>query len=63
MRLGRDLSGTISLQEARAAFDIETRGPFTAQIALALADNAQQKTVVLGAPVKLPDHLGSIVRR
>jgi 2-keto-4-pentenoate hydratase len=68
MRLGRDLSGTISVQEARAAVDvvypslemIETRGPFTAQIALALADNAQQKTVVLGAPVKLPDILGSI---
>jgi 2-keto-4-pentenoate hydratase len=68
MRLGRDLSGTISMQEARAAVDavypslevIETRGPFTAQIALALADNAQQKTVVLGAPVKLPDILESI---
>jgi 2-keto-4-pentenoate hydratase len=33
---------------------IETRGPFTAQIALALADNAQQKTCVLGPPVPLP---------
>ena len=68
MRLGRDLSGRISVQEARAAVEavypsleiIETRGPFTAQIALALADNAQQKTVVLGAPVKLPDILESI---
>ena len=68
MRLGRDLSGTIGVQEARAAVDavypsleiIETRGPFTAQIALALADNAQQKTVVLGRPVKLPDILESI---
>ncbi len=32
---------------------IETRGDFTAQIALAMADNAQQKTVVLGNPVPL----------
>ena len=32
---------------------IETRGDFTAQIALAMADNAQQKTVVLGEPVAL----------
>ena len=55
MRLGADLSGTVSLDEARAAIDavypsleiIETRGPFTEQIALALADNAQQKTVIL----------------
>jgi 2-keto-4-pentenoate hydratase len=68
MRLGRDLSGAISVEQARAAVDvaypsleiIETRGPFTAQIALALADNAQQKTVVLGAPVKLPEFLESI---
>jgi 2-keto-4-pentenoate hydratase len=68
MRLGRDLSGAISVEQARAAVDvvypsleiIETRGPFTAQIALALADNAQQKTVVLGAPVKLPDILETI---
>ena len=62
MRLGRDLSGPVTLEEARATIDavypsleiIETRGPFTEQIALALADNAQQKTVVLGAPVDLP---------
>ncbi len=33
---------------------IETRGPFTQQLALALADNAQQKTVILGAPAALP---------
>jgi 2-keto-4-pentenoate hydratase len=71
MRLGRDLSGTITLDEARAAVDvvypsleiIETRGPFTAQIALALADNAQQKTVVLGAPVALPQDLTGIEAR
>lgn len=58
MRLGRDLAGDVTLDQARAAVDvvypsleiIETRGPFTAQIALALADNAQQKTCVLGVP-------------
>src|SRR5262249_17400296 len=32
---------------------IETRGDFTAQIALAMADNAQQKTVILGTAVPL----------
>lgn len=68
MRLGRDLSGQISMEEARAAVDvvypsleiIETRGPFTEQIALAMADNAQQKTVVLGTPVSLPRTLETI---
>ena len=71
MRLGRDLTGTVSLDEVRAAIDvvhpaleiIETRGPFTDQIALALADNAQQKTVILGAPVKLPADLETIEAR
>ena len=42
---------------------IETRGPFTEQIALALADNAQQKTVILGAPVALPTDLAAIEAR
>ena len=68
MRIGRDLPASITLDEARAAVDavypsleiIETRGPFTAQIALALADNAQQKTVVRGAPVALPADLERI---
>jgi 2-keto-4-pentenoate hydratase len=68
MRIGRDLPTTISLDEARAAVAsvhpsleiIETRGPFTAQLALALADNAQQKTCVLGAPVPLPADLETI---
>ena len=68
MRLGRDLSGPISLEDARAAIDvvypsleiIETRGPFTEQIALALADNAQQKTVILGTPTQLPTVLETI---
>ena len=71
MRLRVDLSGTVSLEEARAAIDvvypsleiIETRGPFTEQIALALADNAQQKTVVLGSPVPLPANLTAIEAR
>jgi 2-keto-4-pentenoate hydratase len=71
MRLRVDLSGTIDLNEARAAIDvvypsleiIETRGPFTEQIALALADNAQQKTVVLGSPTALPADLTAIEAR
>jgi 2-keto-4-pentenoate hydratase len=71
MRLGRDLSGHVTIDEARAAIDvvhpsleiIETRGPFTEQIALALADNAQQKAVVLGDPVALPPHLETIEAR
>ncbi len=71
MRLGRDLSGVVSLEEARAAVDlvhpaleiIETRGPFTEQIALALADNAQQKTCVLGEAVGLPADLAAIEAR
>lgn len=71
MRLGVDLPGPVSLAEARAAIDvvypsleiIETRGPFTEQIALALADNAQQKTVILGTPAPLPDDLTSIEAR
>lgn len=64
LRMGRDLTGTVTAEAARDAIDmvypaleiIETRGPFTEQIAVALADNAQQKTVVLGAGVALwPD--------
>ena len=61
LRVARPLSGEVSMAAARDAIDqvypsleiIETRGDFTAQIALALADNAQQKTVVLGEPVAL----------
>jgi 2-keto-4-pentenoate hydratase len=63
LRVGKPLSGEVSMAAARDAIDavypsleiIETRGDFTAQIALALADNAQQKTVVLGNPVLLGD--------
>ena len=71
MRLGTGLSGTVTLDQARAAIDvvypsleiIETRGPFTEQIALALADNAQQKTVILGTPAPLPADLTTIEAR
>jgi 2-keto-4-pentenoate hydratase len=68
MRLRADLPGTVSLDQAREAIDvvypaleiIETRGPFTQQIALALADNAQQKTCILGEPHPLPADLAGI---
>src|SRR5580704_16425397 len=71
LRLGRDLSGNITTDEARAAIDavypsleiIETRGNLTEQLALALADNAQQKTIILGSPVSLPTHPESVVAR
>ena len=61
LRIARDLGGSITAEAARGAIDmvypaleiIETRGPFTEQIAVALADNAQQKTVVLGTGVAL----------
>ena len=61
LRMGRELSGEISMGQARAAVAgvhpsleiIETRGDLSAQVALAMADNAQQKTVVLGEAVPL----------
>jgi 2-keto-4-pentenoate hydratase len=61
VRLGRGLDGDVSLSQVRAAIDvvhpafeiIETRGDLAKQIALALADNGQQRSVVLGAPVRL----------
>jgi 2-keto-4-pentenoate hydratase len=62
VRLGRGLEGIVSLEQVRAAIDviypafeiIETRGDFVKQIALALADNGQQRSVVIGTPVQLP---------
>jgi 2-keto-4-pentenoate hydratase len=59
-RLGRSLAGEVSPEEVREAvavvypsFEItETRGD-PGQIALMLADNAQQRSVVLGEPVAL----------
>jgi 2-keto-4-pentenoate hydratase len=61
LRAKQPLAGDISMAEARDAIDlvypaleiIETRGDFVGQIALALADNAQQKTIILGNPVPL----------
>lgn len=63
LRIGQDLAGTVSMAQARAAVVgvhpaleiIETRGDLSAQIAVAMADNAQQKTVVLGDPLPLGD--------
>jgi 2-keto-4-pentenoate hydratase len=60
VRLGRPLAGEVSPEEVREAvavvypsFEItETRGD-PGQIALMLADNAQQRSVVLGEPVAL----------
>ncbi|HEY1935305.1 MAG TPA: fumarylacetoacetate hydrolase family protein [Acetobacteraceae bacterium] len=68
MRLAHDLPPGADLAAARAAVGevypaleiIETRGPAT-QIPLMLADNAQQKTCVLGAPVALPEVLEAIL--
>jgi 2-keto-4-pentenoate hydratase len=63
LQVNRDLAGDISISDARAAIDvvypsleiIETRGDLSAQIAVALADNAQQKTIILGKPIPLGD--------
>src|SRR3954470_22330145 len=61
IRLRRGLEGSVSLEQVRDAVDvvypsfeiIETRGDLVKQIALALADNGQQRSVVIGTPVKL----------
>jgi 2-keto-4-pentenoate hydratase len=61
LRLRHGLDGEITPEQARDAIDvvhpsfeiIETRGDAMKQIALALADNAQQRSVVLGPPVSL----------
>jgi 2-keto-4-pentenoate hydratase len=60
VRLGRGLEGAVTVPEVRAAVDaihpafeiIETRGDFVRQIAVALADNAQQRSVIIGAPMR-----------
>jgi 2-keto-4-pentenoate hydratase len=64
VRLGQDLEGQVSLDQARAAVDviypsfeiIETRGPVS-QMAMVTADNGQQRSVIIGAPVRLPPNL------
>ena len=61
IRLERGLEGQATLEQVRAAVDvvhpsfeiIETRGDLVKQVALAVADNAQQRSVVIGAPVRL----------
>ena len=71
LRLGRDLPGGATRNQAAEAIDavypsleiIETRGNLTEQLALALADNAQQKTVILGAPVPPPADLAAVAVR
>jgi 2-keto-4-pentenoate hydratase len=64
IRLAHALEGDIPTEQVRGAIDaihpsfeiIETRGDIVKHIELALADNAQQRSVVLGAPVRLsPD--------
>jgi 2-keto-4-pentenoate hydratase len=63
LRIGRTLSGDVDMAIARLAIDavypaleiIETRGDLSAQIAVAMADNAQQKTVILGDAAALGD--------
>ncbi|HEV2189403.1 MAG TPA: fumarylacetoacetate hydrolase family protein, partial [Stellaceae bacterium] len=58
--MGRDLAPGVTSEDIAAAvarvhpaFEIiETRGDLTRQLALALADNAQQKAFVLGPPVE-----------
>ncbi len=64
--LGRALEGPgLSLDDVRGAVDrchpaleiIEKRGDVTGQLALALADNAEQKAFVLGPPVPLTAEL------
>ena len=68
LRMGNDLAGVVSRDQARDAVAsvhpsleiIETRGDLTHQLALALADNAQQKTVILGQPVALPADLETV---
>jgi 2-keto-4-pentenoate hydratase len=48
-----DVAGAVG--RVHPAFEItETRGDLTAQLALALADNAQQRAFVLGPPVDRP---------
>jgi len=61
VRLGRGLEGKVTQEEVRDAIDvvhpsfeiIETRGDIVKQIALAMADNGQQRSVVIGAPISL----------
>lgn len=75
VRLGRGLEGQVSAEQVRAAVDvihpsfeiIETRGDPVNQMELVVADNGQQRSVVIGAPVPLPPsvdlaHVSVLVR-
>jgi 2-keto-4-pentenoate hydratase len=61
VRLGHGLEGQVSPEQVRAAVDviypsfeiIETRGDPVNQMELVVADNGQQRSVVIGAPVPL----------
>lgn len=61
IRLARGLDGEVAIAKVRDAVEvihpsfeiIETRGDLVKQISLALADNAQQRSVIVGAPVRL----------
>lgn len=61
LQVKQPLVGEVTVTEVRRAIDvvypsleiIETRGDLSAQIAVAMADNAQQKTIILGNPVPL----------
>ena len=61
LRVKQSLAGELNMADARGAVDvvypaleiIETRGDFVKQLALAMADNAQQRMVILGNPVSL----------
>jgi 2-keto-4-pentenoate hydratase len=61
VRLGRGLEGEVTLEQVRAAVDvihpsfeiIETRGDQMNQMELTVADNGQQRSVIIGAPVPL----------
>ena len=73
VRLARGLQGQVTLEEVRAAIDvihpsfeiIETRGDPVHQMELVVADNGQQRSVVIGGGVPLaPDvDLAQVVAR
>ena len=51
-----DQAARAAVASVRPAIEVpETRGDFTRQLALAFADNTQQKAIVLGAPHALAD--------
>jgi 2-keto-4-pentenoate hydratase len=65
VRLGRGLEDQVTPEQVRAAVDvihpsfeiIETRGDPVNQMELVVADNGQQRSVVIGAPVHLAPNI------